>query len=152
METWQIVRAAIDAITDKAVAYAMGYDRGTVHRMARHPQDADDPDGTGSKNIFDRVEGLIQALAVRQAGRPVLTTLRAWFNGVCDDALGLTTPEPLTPEALSQHTALMCREFGEMVSECRPGDCDHERLIREATQCRDAIDRLIRAAMRGTRS
>lgn len=146
METWQIIRLAIDETSDVAIAQGTGYDRSTIHKMGRHPADVENPDATGVQNFLDRVEGFIHQLAVRPKGRPVLRVLRTWFNAKCDEAVGGDTCA-LTAEELSQHTARICKEFGELVTECRPGDCDTRRLVKEGAEAVEAIERLMRAAI-----
>lgn len=144
--TYRLIRGWIDAINDKRVARALGYDRGTVHRMARHPADADDPDGTGSLNLLDRLEGIVEALAVHPQGRAEIELLDQWWETLILRACGDPDGTLLGSEALTRHAAEMCREFGELLSECRPGACDHERLAREGSDVLAAVGRLVRAA------
>lgn len=149
VRSYEILRMAIDAIGDKLVARGTGYDRSTVHRMARHPMDAEDPDATGAANVLDRLEGLVQELGFRPAGRPVVRVLRGWLEDACERALGAGGSEPLTAERLSRQTSGILREVADVIDACGGEEIDARRLVQQIGEAQEALDRLARAALAG---
>lgn len=96
MQTHELWNAILEAGGAKRVAQAIGRDLSTAYKWARHPMASDEPDGTGSSNIFDWFESVVEVLAARPSARPTLRLMRLWFDDLFrlaidrDEAPGIT--------------------------------------------------------------
>lgn len=146
METWKLCLAIKETLNAKRFAAAVGRTQQTVYAWSRS---ADDPEQDGSPNLFDWLEAVVDALAARPGGRPVLIQIRRWFIAITDRALGAWNPQPLTRDALAAETATLLREFADLVAECCPDAFDRARFIKEGAEVIAAVDRLMQAAQAG---
>jgi len=151
-ETHELMRRIIDTVGAKVVAHALHLSLSHVYRMARHPMDADDPDGTGTRNDLDRIEMLVDVLAARPHARPVLRELHLWFDALFRRALDREEPAPLTDIELARRLGHVVREFGEFLETCDARDLDPKRVWQEGSEALDAIERLLRAVQAGVKA
>lgn len=149
IETHQIMGHALEVAGAKRVAHTLGLSLGHTYKLARHPMDASDPEGTGVRNDLDRIEALADLLASRPGGAAVLVEMREWFDGLFERALGTRPSAGLTPERMASEASRTLTEFGQFIAECRPGAYDPERLVREGAEAVAAIESLMRAAAMG---
>ncbi len=146
IESWQLAAAVKDALSAKRFAAAVGRTLQTIYSWTRDPHD---PEQDGSTNLFDWMEAVIDALAARPEGRPVITRIRLWFLAVTDRALGAFQPRPATRDELAMHTSETVREFSELLAQCCPDGFDADRIMKEGTEAIDAIKRLLSAVQEG---
>ena len=149
IETWKLSAAIKDAVGAKRFAAAVGRTLQTVYSWCRDPMD---PEQDGSPNLFDWLEAVIDTLAARPEGRPVLIQLRCWTVGTIDRALGAWQPLPLTRDTLAIEAGESVREFGEFLRQCCPDGFDRDRLLKEGAEAVEAIERLMAAAQEGIRA
>lgn len=146
LDTFRLCQDIKDAVGAKRFAAAVGRTLQTVYAWSRDPQD---PEADGSPNLFDWLEAVVDVLASRPEGRPVLVKLRAWTDALFARALGAWTPQPLTRDTMAAKTSTVLKEFGEFVGQCCPEGFDRERLLKEGAEAVEAIERLMRAAQEG---
>lgn len=132
MDTSEIYRSAIDVAGAKRVAQALSLSLSHTYRLQRAAMD-EDPEGTGARSDLDRIEALVDLLAARPAGRPVLVQMRQWFDALFDRALGAWGGGQLCVDRFHALFGEATREVGEAVSRCQ----------REALECEE-----LRAALR----
>lgn len=149
METFRICDTIKDALGAKRFAAAVGRTLQTVYSWCR---DQHDPNADGERNLFDWFEAVVDALAARPEGRPVLIQLRSWMLTVIDRALSAWKPQQLTPDALVHETSRVLREFSDFIDECGSEDFCRDRLAKEGAEAMEAIERLIRSAHGGMES
>ena len=135
METSDIYRHAIEAVGAKRVAHALGVSLGHTYRLQRPTMDID-ADGTGARSDLDRIEALVDLLASRPEGRPVLVEMRGYLTSTLDRALGAWEGGALTESRLLSLQGKACREVGEALVRC-----DWHRLEPDAArkEIREAI-------------
>lgn len=146
IESWQLAGAVKDALGAKRFAAAVGRHLQTIYSWSRDPMD---PEQDGSTNLFDWLEAVVDALAARPEGRPVIIRIRIWFLAVTDRALAAFQPRAATREELAMHTSETMREFSEFLRECCPDGFDADRLMKEGAEAIDAIKRLLAAVQQG---
>lgn len=145
-ETWQLSKAIKDTLGAKRFAAAVGRTVQTVYSWSRDPLD---PEQDGSTNLFDWMEAVVEALAIRPEGRAVIVRLRMWFIGLTDRALSAFQPRAITRDELAMHTSEAIREFSDLLRECAPDNLDPERIAKEGAEAIDAIQRLQAAVQAG---
>lgn len=141
-ESDQIYQHAIEAVGAKRIARALGLSLGHVYRFAR-PTMEEDPSGTGCRSDLDRLEELVDLLAARPEGRPVLVEIRQHVRAMLDRALGAWRCEALTPEGLVALEAAALREVGEALTACAWEGLDRSaarKEVREAIAALEALD------------
>lgn len=144
-ESYELFKDAIEAIGARKVARALGLQSvSSAYRLARHPMDEDDPDGTGARNDLDRLEQLMDVLAAHPHARPVLIRFRLFFDGTFRRALDHEEVLPLTSDRVADKAARLCKEFGELLAEMPSMDPD--RIVNEGSELMAVLDRLIQAA------
>lgn len=140
-ETWELMREVIETAGDKRTADSLGVSRTHVHRQARHPMDADDPDGTGQRNHLDRTEALIEMLAMRgERARPLLRILRLWHDELFERALERGEVGSLTGEKAGITTI----KYGEFLTSCSSADA--KRIVKDGAEVIEMVERVMRAA------
>lgn len=142
IETHQLVQAIKGAVGMKRLAHAVGR---TVAHVYTWTHDPADPNAEGKPNLFDWLEAVVDVLASRPEGRPVLLLIRSWFNSLIDRALGAWTPQPMTRDAVAHETSRALREFSDLVEECGADELCRERLVKEGAEAIEAIERLMRS-------
>lgn len=147
MQSHQLYARLLDVLEAPRLARALGIRRvDSVYRLARHPADIEDPDGTGARNDFDRIEAVIEAAVLRPGGRALVRQIQIWFEALFRRVLDGWQPEPLTDCRLMQKTATAVSEFGDFLGTCTPGEIDPERISKEGAEAIEAIERLVLAA------
>jgi len=141
METSEIYRRALEAIGAKKFAHALGVSLGHAYRLARPTMDVD-ADGTGARSDLDRLETLIDLLAARPEGRPVLVELRSYLTGLLDGALGAWSGGELTEGRLLSLQGKACREVGEALVRCDWNRLEPEAAKREIEEAIAALEEL----------
>lgn len=102
METYEILRRTIEANGDRRLARLLGYlDRSSLHRQAR-PTMEQDPEGTGTRNILDRVRVLVEA---SKKDPVAYEALRVYLLELLDEDL----PVVAGPEELREHADALIR-------------------------------------------
>lgn len=142
IETWELFDRLNKAAGPKRIANALGVALGSVYRWGRHPMDADQPDGTGAANPLDRLEMLVEVLAMRPNARPVLIELQLWTKHLFARSLGQWQHQPMTDEKRVGKAARCLREFADFIEAAGEGELDPERLHKEAGEAIDAIEAL----------
>ncbi len=127
-ESSDIYQHAIEAVGAKRIAQALGLSLSHVYRLAR-PTMEEDPNGTGARSDLDRLDTLVDLLAARPGGRPVLVEMRAYLVGMLDRALGAWGGGELTHGRLLALQGEAVKEIGEALVRC-----DWERLDRGAAR------------------
>lgn len=145
-ESYQVYHRAIEAVGAKKLAHALDLSLSHTYRLARHPMDSNDPDGTGGRNDLDRFEALGDVLAAHpKTGLPTLALLHGWMEERFSRWLGRANPAPLADSHLATKAGELCREFGELLVEARPG-FDADRVVKEASEVIAVLQLLIRSA------
>lgn len=146
-DTSDLYRHAIDAVGAKRVAHALGLSLSHTYRLQRPTMDVD-ADGTGARSDLDRLETLVDLLAARPAGRPVLIELRGWMARLFDRALGAWAEADLSEDAFTAQVGRAVQEFGEALTCCR-AEVLHQserrralrKELREAIAALEGLDR-----------
>lgn len=118
METSDLYRDAIEAAGAKRLAHALGISLSHAYRLARPTMDVD-PDGTGARSDLDRLEALVDLLASRPEGRPVLVKMRQWTDALFRRALGAWAGPALDEDTLADQVGRAVKEVGEAISRCQ---------------------------------
>lgn len=136
MQSWDVLRAAIDRIGVKAVAARLKVSTALVYKWCQ-PQASDDSDGSGARNPLDRIADIVDA-----------TDDPEIINWLCNAAGGfyVENPEfnPIEAELeLLNTTHRMVQDFGGLLSEVsRSVENDGLILPDEAERIRIAWERL----------
>lgn len=145
-DTNEIYRHAIEAVGAKRLAPALGLSLSHLYRLQRPTMDAE-PDGTGARSDLDRVETMVDLLAARPSGRPVLVEMHGWFDALFDRALGAWGGDRLTPDRFHAQVGRAVKEVGEVIARCQDEalGCDElrrglRREIQEAVAELSALD------------
>lgn len=125
-DTSDLYRSAIEAVGAKRIAHALGLSVSHVYRLQRPTMDVD-PDGTGARTDLDRLETLVDLLAARPAGRPVLIEIRQWLDALFDRALGAWGGSELTVDRFHAQVGMVAKKVGEAIARCQ----------RDALSCAD---------------
>lgn len=151
MQSYHLFARLIEILGAPRLASALGLRRtDSVYRLARHPMDGDDPDGTGTRNDFDRLEAVVEAAAMRSGGRAVIREMDLWWRALMARALDGLHPEPLTDCRLARRVGATVREFADVLTACDPETLDPAKLAREGAEAIEAIATLVLAAQAGT--
>ncbi|MCG3179345.1 MAG: hypothetical protein BIFFINMI_01679 [Phycisphaerae bacterium] len=140
MESWQVIKSALDRVGTKKVASRMKLSQSLVYRWAQPPGDTQQPTGSGVRNPLDRVVQLLE-----------LTEERTLIHWLCEHAGGFFVPNPLADAggdlAVLTQTQEMIHDFSDLleaVSEALSNDREIDK--RESARIRDAWERLKRLA------
>jgi len=109
MESWQVVKAALDRVGAKLVASRMGLSQSLVYRWAQPTAGApDEPGGSGVRNPLDRLADLVE-----------LTGERELVHWLCQRAGGFFVPNPLADAdidlAVLHQTREMIKDFSDVL-------------------------------------
>lgn len=138
LESHEMVRQMIDAVGVRRVARALNVGTSHVYRMARHPMDDSDPEGTGTRNDFDRLELLVDVLAAHPQARPTLRLMRLWFESLFARALDNDQGIALDDIERVHRLGHVVKEFGEFMEHAGPHE-DPARIAREGAEAMEAI-------------
>lgn len=141
-QTWELWKMAIDAVGVRPLARAYGVTEATVYRWARPPVH-EDPDGTGAPNPTDRIESAVEALAFREAGRPVLRIWRMHHDALYSQALDGAAPRPISPSELKTKLPKLLREFADVVEAVGADEVCAKAIAKEWSELVDLGERLI---------
>lgn len=146
IESNQLYSRAIDAVGAKKVAHALDLSLSHTYRIARNPMDIDNPDGTGARNDLDRLEAFGDLMAAHPAfGLSVLVLLRMWIDERFARWFGTAISSPLVDSELAAKAGEVCKEFGELLQQLRPG-FDADVVAKEASDVVAVLEQLIKAA------
>jgi hypothetical protein len=150
MKTYEFHRRAIDVLTAERVARIYGVKVTSAYRLARHPADDEDPDGTGARNPLDRIGDLQDALAGYPEGRALLIEWKATEDQEHARRAGAGHVRRYSPEAVLREVEDVTREFADVVRECGKGVVPNglcaQRIKREAAELIAELHDLIHAA------
>ncbi len=109
MESWQVLKSALDRVGAKVVAGRMGLSQSLVYRWAQPPTGLpDDPGGSGVRNPLDRLADLFE-----------LTGDRELVHWLCHRAGGFYVPNPLAEGnidlAVLHQTQEMIKDFSDLL-------------------------------------
>lgn len=110
-ETWQLCRDIRKAIGRRRFSRAVGRDENTVDYWCREPMSVRNPDGSGSHNLFDWAEAVLETMATVPAARTALLVTEQWFRALFDRLLRQVDGDPL--------------------------DCSNERILRAAAAAKE---------------
>ena len=148
IETHELYRLILEAAGAKRVAHALGLSVSHVYRMARHPMDDGDPDGTGTRNDLDRLELLVDVLAARPHARSTLRMLKLWFDTLFARALDGDEGIPMDDIERVHRLGQIVREFGEFMAHAGPHE-DPVRVAKEGAEAIEAISSYLRGLAAG---
>jgi hypothetical protein len=111
VDSWELLREAIDRVGVKAIAARLNVSTALVYKWCQEPRTTDDPDGSGARNPVDRVRLLY-----------LLTKDERIINWLCSAAGGFFVPNPRADardrdEQLLGTTQLMIQEFGQLLAD-----------------------------------
>lgn len=139
MRSHEFHRRAIDVLGAERVARIYGVKVASAYRLARHPADDEDPDGTGARNPLDRIADLQDALAAYPEGRALLVEWKTLEDSQHARRLGAGHRQRYSVEAVARKLASLSAEFSDVVRECgqgaHPTTFCAQRLKREAAEC-----------------
>ncbi len=141
MDSWEVLRAAVDPVGAKAVAARLNLSSALVYKWCQEPRSGDEPDGSGALNPLDRVRTLYEA-----------TRDPRLINWLCSAAGGFFVANPrVAPgereEQLLGTTQRVVQEFGELLSDIsRSIENDGEITPPEAETIRQSWEQLKTAA------
>jgi hypothetical protein len=139
MDTSEIYRDAMEAAGAKRLAHALGLSLSHAYRLARPTHDVD-PDGTGARSDLDRLEALVDLLASRPQGRPVLVKMRQWTDALFRRALGAWAGPALDDDSLAEQVGRAVKEVGEAIARC-------QRVVLECPEKRAELRRDLHEAI-----
>jgi hypothetical protein len=140
MESWEVIKQALDRVGAKKVASRMRLSQSLVYRWAQPPGGGDGGSGSGVRNPLDRVMQMLE-----------LTEEPALLNWICERANGFFVGNPDSAGdsslAVLAQTQAMIRDFSDLleaVSEALANDesIDHG----EAARIRSVWEHLKRLA------
>lgn len=148
IEPHYLYRRLTEVVGAKKLSLIMGISLSHLYRLGREPMDTD-PEGTGSRNEFDRIEVAVEAAALRPGGKEVVREVELWFQALFTRVRQVQPVEPLRIEDLPGHASRIMRETADVIEECgRAGGCS-ERLGKELAEAMEAMQRLYLASQVG---
>lgn len=131
MESYDVLRKAIDSIGVKAVAARLRLSQALVYKWCQPPEDGD-TDGSGTRNPLDRVAEIIEATSDVDPAR--------WICGRANGFFVANAPARTdnVGTALVVNTQHLVREFSELLmAVTRSIEDDGEIEVKEASHIRD---------------
>lgn len=110
MESWEVLRDAIDRVGVKSVAAKLRVSSALVYKWCEHPSEADE-EGSGARNPLDRLADVLE-----------LTNHVPLVNWLCQVAGGFFTHNPPVKRAdfdadLLESTQRLVQEFSDLLRE-----------------------------------
>lgn len=151
-ETWQLCREIRSAIGRRRFSRATGRDENTIDYWCREPMSVRNPDGTGSHNLLDWIEAVLETMATIPGARPVLLLIEQWFRALFDRLLRRIDGDPLdcSDERILRGSQL-AKEHGEAMEKFLTLEDDPETLssaLNEALEARHEWDRAVQGIQR----
>lgn len=126
----------------KRLAAILGVSLSHLYRLGREPMDVD-PEGTGTRNEFDRIEAAVEAAALRPGGQELVREIELWFQALFARARQVRAVEPLRAEDIPVHATRIMREAADVIEECgRDGHGCDKRMLKEIAEAIEAMQRL----------
>lgn len=129
----------------KRLATLQGLSLAHIYRLGREPMDLD-PDGTGARNDFDRIEVAVEAASLRPGGQEVVREVELWFHALFTRVRQVRPVAPLDSGEIPAHASKIMREAADVIDECGRTGCDRTRLVKEIAEAMEALERLSLAA------
>jgi len=138
MESYEVLKQAVDRVGAKEVAAALNVSTSLVYKWCEKPPEDDDDYASGARNPLDRIRALLACTGDH--------ALPSW---VCEQASGFFVPNPpdvrngaIVGEFVA-HTQRMIQDFSELLSVMSDSIAHEDRIdSREAKQIRHEWQRL----------
>lgn len=140
-----LYRRLTKVVGAKRLATLLGLSLSHLYRLGREPMDVD-PDGTGARNDFDRIEVAVEAAALRPGGAEVVREVELWFDALFARVRQVRPVEPLDADEIPAHASRIMREAADVIDECGRRGCEPTRLVKEIAEAMEALERLSLAA------
>ncbi|MGD8453768.1 MAG: hypothetical protein PVJ57_18295 [Phycisphaerae bacterium] len=137
MESWEVLRNAIEEVGVKAVAGKLKLSSALVYKWCQEPPTATDPRSSGARNPLDRLRHIVEA-----TGDPRVV------NWLCNHAGGFFVPHPeVEPgdaeEQLLGSTQRVVQDFGDLLTNISTSiENDGQITPDEADRIRQSWERL----------
>ncbi len=139
IETTQLISAAGEAVGYKKLSHALGLSLAHTYKLAADPMSLDQP----VRNDLDRIGSVIDLLAALPHARPALILWKEFFDEAFNRALNREHLSALTCEAVPAVAEKLCREFADVLRECRK-DYVPDALAKQAAELMAELSLLIR--------
>lgn len=145
IEPHHLYRRLTEVVGAKRLAVLLGMSLSHLYRLGREPLDTD-PDGTGARNEFDRIEVAVEAASLRPGGQEVVREVELWFHALFARVRQVRPVAPLSSAEIPAHASKIMREAADVIDECSRGGCEPIRLVKEIAEAMEALERLSLAA------
>lgn len=143
MRPHRLYADAIETLGVDAVATALGIGRSHAYRLARHPADVEDPDGTGARSDVERVRTLM-VTAAGMGEFELVVRWRAEFDAMWRWLLR-TQCGALTIARLRSKGPKLLRELADLLEAIGKDEADRDEIRRETLDVRALCDRILLA-------
>lgn len=146
MKTHALYADAIEVLGIDAVSTALGLSRSHTYRLARHPADVEDPDGTGARNDVDRIRSLMLMAAGHPDGQGLVVRWRSEFDALWRWLLR-TQSSAVSLGRLRGKAVRALHELADVIDAAGkdPNEVCQQEIRAEALEARRLLDRIILA-------
>lgn len=140
-ETWELCRMLLKAIGRGRFSRAVGRDWSTVYRWGREPMSERSADGTGTTNLLDWFEALVETTGSVPGARASLLQVEQWTRALFDRVLRRSDVREVSHQQVVDACLECIHEHSEAMEVAIKEGQDDVALV-ESLQARDCYDRL----------